>query len=51
MLIVFGALPPAVLSFVFAEKYGLQPQRVASLVMMGNLMSLIFVPMALYWVL
>jgi len=40
-----------VLSFVFAEKYGLQPQRVASLVMMGNLMSLIFVPMALYWVL
>lgn len=51
MLIVFGALPPAVLSFVFAEKYGLQPERVASLVMMGNLMSLIFVPMALYWVL
>lgn len=51
MLTVFGALPPAVLSFVFAEKYGLEPQRVASLVMMGNLMSLIFVPMALYWVL
>ena len=51
MLIVFGALPPAVLSFVFAEKYGLEPQRVASLVMMGNLMSLIFVPMALFWVL
>ena len=51
MLIVFGALPPAVLSFVFAEKYGLEPQRVASLVMMGNLMSLLFVPMALFWVL
>jgi len=51
MLIVFGALPPAVLSFVFAEKYGLEPQRVASLVMMGNLMSLIFVPVALFWVL
>jgi predicted permease len=51
MLIVFGALPPAVLGFVFAEKYGLQPHRVASLVMMGNLMSLIFVPLALFWVL
>lgn len=51
MLIVFGALPPAVLSFVFAEKYGLQPQRVASLVMMGNLMSLVFVSMALAFVL
>lgn len=51
MLVVFGALPPAVLSFVFAEKYGLEPQRVASLVMVGNLMSLIFVPLALFWVL
>ena len=51
MLIVFGALPPAVLNYVFAEKYQVEPQRVASLVMVGNLMSLIFVPLALYWVL
>ncbi len=51
MLIVFGALPPAVLNFVFSEKYGQQPQRVASLVMVGNLMSLVFVSIALYFVL
>ncbi|WP_370261017.1 AEC family transporter [Limnobacter sp.] len=51
MLIVFGALPPAVLNFVFAEKYGVQPERMASLVMVGNLMSVLFVAMALYWVL
>lgn len=51
MLLVFGALPPAVLNFVFAEKYQVEPEKVASLVMVGNLMSLIFVPLALYWVL
>lgn len=51
MLIVFGALPPAVLNFVFSEQYGQEPQRVASIVMVGNLMSLAVVPLALYWVL
>lgn len=51
MLIVFGALPPAVLNFVFAEKYNVEPSKVASMVMIGNLMSLIFVSLALYWVL
>lgn len=47
MLLIFGALPPAVLNFVFAEKYRQEPERVASIVMLGNLGSLIFVPMAL----
>ncbi len=51
MLIVFGALPPAVLNFVFAEKYEQEPERVASLVMIGNVMSLVFVSLALWWVL
>lgn len=51
MLVVFAALPPAVLNFVFAETYGQEPHRVASTVMVGNLMSLLFVPLALYWVL
>ena len=51
MLIVFGALPPAVLNFVFAEKYRQEPERVASLVMIGNLGALIFVPVTLALVL
>lgn len=51
MLILFGALPPAVLNFVFAERYQVEPQQVASIVMIGNLMSLFFVPMTLYLVL
>lgn len=51
MLIVFGSLPPAVLNYVFSEKYQVEPHRVASLVMVGNLMSLVFIPLALFLVL
>jgi len=47
MLLVFGALPPAVLNFVFAERYQQEPVKVASIVMIGNLGSLLFVPLAL----
>lgn len=51
MLVVFSSLPPAVLNFVFAEAFQQEPQRVASIVMIGNVLSLLFVPLALYWVL
>ena len=51
MLLVFGALPPAVLNFVFAERYRQEPEKVASIVMVGNLGSLLFVPLALALVL
>lgn len=51
MLLVFGALPPAVLNFLFAERYKQEPQRVASIVLIGNLAALIFLPVALVMVL
>jgi len=51
MLIVFGALPPAVLNFMFAERYNQEPQRVASIVLIGNLLALVFLPLALALVL
>ncbi len=51
MLLVFGALPPAVLNYVFAERYHQEPGKVASLVMLGNLGSLLFIPLALALVL
>ena len=51
MLLVFGALPPAVLNFLFAERYRQEPQRVASIVLIGNLAALIFLPLALALVL
>lgn len=47
MLLVFGALPPAVLNYVFAERYQQEPAKVASLVMVGNVAALAFVPLAL----
>lgn len=51
MLLLFGALPPAVLNFVFAERYRQEPAKVASIVMLGNLAALLFVPLALLLVL
>ncbi|MGE5472341.1 MAG: AEC family transporter [Bacteroidota bacterium] len=51
MLLVFGALPPAVLNFLFAERYQQEPQRVASIVLIGNLAALLFLPLALALVL
>ena len=47
MLLVFGALPPAVLNYVFAERYRQEPDKVASIVMVGNVASLLFIPVAL----
>lgn len=47
MLLVFGALPAAVLNYVFAERYRQEPGKVASIVMIGNVGSLIFIPLAL----
>ena len=50
-LIIFSVLPPAVLNHMMAEKYQQQPETVASIVMIGNIGSLIVLPIALYYVL
>ena len=47
MLFVFGALPPAVSSFIFAERYNQEPEKVASIVIIGNAAALFFIPLAL----
>jgi len=51
LLILFGALPPAVLNFMIAERYNQQPRHVASIVMMGNLAAIIIIPMVLAFLL
>ncbi len=51
LLLLFGALPPAVLNFIVAERYGQEPHRVASIVMLGNLGSLVVIPLTLAFVL
>ncbi|THF59339.1 AEC family transporter [Pseudothauera rhizosphaerae] len=47
LLLVFGALPPAVLNYIFAERYHQEPEKVASMVLIGNLAALLFLPLAL----
>ncbi|MFV0277136.1 MAG: AEC family transporter [Parahaliea sp.] len=51
MLLVFGALPPAVMNFLFAERYNQSPERVAAIVLIANLAALIMMPLALMLVL
>ncbi|MFV0532645.1 MAG: AEC family transporter [Cumulibacter sp.] len=50
-LLIFGALPPAVLNFMFAERYHQEPDKVASAVLLGNLFAVLFLPIALAFVL
>ena len=47
ILSIACALPPAVSSFIFAERYRQEPDKVASIVMIGNACALLFVPLAL----
>ena len=39
-LLLFATLPPAVLNFMFAEKYNKSPTEVASIVVVGNALSI-----------
>ncbi len=47
LLLIFGALPPAVLNYMIAETYRQEPAKVASIVMLGNLMSALIIPVVL----
>ncbi|KAB2308350.1 AEC family transporter [Betaproteobacteria bacterium SCN2] len=47
ILLVFGALPPAVLNYLMAEQYRQEPEKVASIVLLGNLAALIVMPLVL----
>ncbi|WP_428240297.1 AEC family transporter [Gynuella sp.] len=51
ILMLFGALPPAVLNYLVAERYRQQPDLVASMVIYGNAFSVVIIPLALAWVL
>ncbi|TAH43566.1 MAG: AEC family transporter [Betaproteobacteria bacterium] len=51
LLVVFGALPPAVLNYMFAERYNQEPDKVASMVLIGNVAAVAFLPIALAMVL
>ena len=50
-LILFSALPPAVLNFLMSEQYQQEPEIVASLVLIGNGMSVGVLSVVLWWLL
>ncbi|MEM7294096.1 MAG: AEC family transporter [Pseudomonadota bacterium] len=51
VLILFAVLPPAVLNFLFAERFAQEPEKVASIVVVSHLITLISLPLTLLYVL
>ena len=51
LVFLFGSLPPAVLNFLVADYYKQEPEKVASIVLVGNIASVIFVPLGLLFAL
>jgi predicted permease len=45
---LFASLPPAVFCFMMAERYRQEPEKVAAIVLIGNLAALAFVPVGLW---
>jgi predicted permease len=46
---LFASLPPAVFCFMVAEQYQQEPDKVASIVLLGNLAAFVFVPIGLWF--
>ena len=47
VFLVFAALPPGVLNYMIAERYNQEPTRVASIVLIGNVGAIFWMPLAL----
>ncbi len=48
MMVLFTMLPPAVMNYLFAEKYNVEPDHVASMVLFGNFFAVITLPILLW---
>lgn len=51
LFLIYGAMPPAVMNYIFSERFHQEPDKVASIVMMGNLLTIGVLPIALMIVL
>ncbi|MDW6016735.1 AEC family transporter [Vibrio plantisponsor] len=47
MMVLFTMLPPAVMNYLFAERYKIEATNVASMVLFGNFLSIFTLPMLL----
>lgn len=46
-LLLFAALPPGVMQFMLADRYHQEPDKVGAMIMLGNALAVVFVPLAL----
>jgi malate permease and related proteins len=46
--ILFTCLPSAVFNFMLADKFKIEPQKVASIVVVGHIASLVFLPLGIW---
>lgn len=47
-LVLFACLPPAVFNFMLADQFQVEPNKVASTVIVGHLLSLVFLPFGIW---
>ncbi|NAX20052.1 AEC family transporter [Vibrio sp. V39_P1S14PM300] len=47
MMVLFTMLPPAVMNYLFAERFHVEPEKVASMVLFGNFFSILTLPLLL----
>lgn len=47
MMVLFTMLPPAVMNYLFAERFNIEPVKVASMVLFGNFFSIVTLPLLL----
>jgi malate permease and related proteins len=45
---LFASLPPGILCYMVAEQYNQEPEKVASIVLLGHICALVFVPIGLW---
>ncbi|NOH97533.1 AEC family transporter [Vibrio sp. 99-70-13A1] len=51
MMVLFSMLPPAVMNYLFAERFQVEPNNVASMVLFGNFLSIVTLPILLIFAL
>jgi predicted permease len=51
LVLLFGVMPPAVLNYMLAEWYDVEPRNVAAIVATGHVIALVSLPLALAYVL
>jgi len=47
-LILFAALPSAIFNYMIADRYNCEPNKVASIVIVGHVLCIIFLPIAIW---